>query len=87
MYVIVKAANSPRPGTWVLERSMDGENFLPWQYYAIADEDCWDYFGIEPTPGKPRYNSATEVICTSYYSKLLPLENGEVKTSSKPTNK
>lgn len=78
MYVIVKAANSPRPGTWVLERSMDGENYQPWQYYAISDQECMDRFGIEATPGKPRFKSATDVICTSYYSKLLPLENGEV---------
>uniref|UniRef100_T1J8M8 Uncharacterized protein n=1 Tax=Strigamia maritima TaxID=126957 RepID=T1J8M8_STRMM len=80
-YVIVKAANSPRPGNWILERSMDGITYKPWQYYAISDAECRDVFGIAPTVGNPRYMSDDEVICTSIYSKLLPLENGEIHTS------
>lgn len=36
---------------------------------------------MEPREGKPTYSSDSEVICTSYYSKLNPLENGE---ASKP---
>lgn len=77
-YVIFKAANSPRPGNWILERSIDGQNYMPWQYYSVSDSDCWNTYGIAPTIGIPRYKSDSEVICTSYYSRLDPLVNGEV---------
>ncbi|XP_068794358.1 laminin subunit alpha-2 isoform X2 [Struthio camelus] len=80
-YVIVKAANSPRPGNWILERSLDGVNYQPWQYYAITDSECLTRYNIHPRPGTPSYIKDDEVICTSYYSKIHPLENGEIHTS------
>ncbi|KAM3603056.1 uncharacterized protein V6R79_015876 [Siganus canaliculatus] len=80
-YVIIKAANSPRPGNWVLERSIDGETFDPWQYYAITDTECLTRFNINPRTGPPSYTRDDEVICTSFYSKIHPLENGEIHTS------
>ncbi|GLD73874.1 laminin subunit alpha-2 isoform X1 [Lates japonicus] len=48
-YVIIKAANSPRPGNWILERSIDGVTFDPWQYYAITDTECLTRFNINPS--------------------------------------
>ncbi|XP_041661165.1 laminin subunit alpha-2 isoform X7 [Cheilinus undulatus] len=80
-YVIVKAANSPRPGNWILERSIDGVTFEPWQYYAITDTECLTRFNINPRTGPPSYTRDDEVICTSFYSKIHPLENGEIHTS------
>uniref|UniRef100_A0A8C5TD51 Laminin subunit alpha-2 n=1 Tax=Malurus cyaneus samueli TaxID=2593467 RepID=A0A8C5TD51_9PASS len=80
-YVIVKAANSPRPGNWILERSLDGVDYQPWQYYAITDSECLTRYNIYPRPGTPSYLKDDEVICTSYYSKIHPLENGEIHTS------
>ena len=77
-YVIVKAANSPRPGNWILERSLDGQTFRPWQYYALSDSECWNGYGVRPTIGIPRFTTDDQVICTSFYSRLDPLENGEV---------
>lgn len=79
-YVIVKAANSPRPGNWILERSLDGVDYQPWQYYAITDSECLTRYNIHPRPGTPSYMKDDEVICTSYYSKIHPLENGEVRS-------
>lgn len=76
--MIVKAAISPRPGNWILEHSKDGLIYKPWQYYAVSDAECMEAYGIMPTVGKPRFRSDDEVICTSYYSKLNPLEGGEV---------
>ncbi|XP_044750495.1 laminin subunit alpha-1 [Coccinella septempunctata] len=81
MYVIIKAANSPRPGTWILERSIDGDVFEPWQYFARNDKECVERFGMTPRKGKPKYFTDSEVICTSFYSKLTPMENGEIHTS------
>uniref|UniRef100_A0A3P8SHG9 Laminin subunit alpha 2 n=1 Tax=Amphiprion percula TaxID=161767 RepID=A0A3P8SHG9_AMPPE len=80
-YVIIKAANSPRPGNWILERSIDGVTFEPWQYYAITDTECLTRFNINPRTGPPSYTRDDEVICTSFYSKIHPLENGEIHTS------
>ena len=53
----------------------------PLQFFAISDEECWHAFGMEPKKGKPnafRYDD--EVACTSYFSKMKPLENGEVRS-------
>ncbi|XP_066580920.1 laminin subunit alpha-1 [Prorops nasuta] len=79
-YVIVKAANSPRPAAWILERSIDGINFQPWQYYAPSDEECWTRYSMPPLVGKPTYIDDDEPICTSIYSKPIPMENGEIHT-------
>lgn len=105
-YIIIKAANSPRPGepvglsaclssslsvslsdqpslsppgNWILERSVDGVTFDPWQFYAISDSECLTRYSMAPTLGPPTYRSDSEVICTSYYSRLNPLEHGEVR--------
>jgi hypothetical protein len=79
--VIVKAANAPRPGNWVLEKSIDGEHFTPWQYFAITSLDCLREYGIQDTYGIPNYLTDDQVICTTRYSKINPLENGEVCTT------
>ena len=83
-YIVVKAANAPRPGNWILEKSLDGVTYEPWQYFAINDEDCMKLYNIPAAPGKPSYDYLRddEVRCTSYFSKLNPLENGEVNTCS-----
>uniref|UniRef100_A0A8C6UKU4 Basement membrane-specific heparan sulfate proteoglycan core protein n=1 Tax=Neogobius melanostomus TaxID=47308 RepID=A0A8C6UKU4_9GOBI len=68
-------------GNWVLERSIDGVTFDPWQYYAMSDTECLTRFNITPRRGPPSYRRDDEVICTSFYSKIHPLENGEIHTS------
>ncbi len=77
-YVIIKCGPSPRPGNWVLERSVDGHAWAPWQFFAISDDECWHTFGVEPTRGKPKYSRDEQVICTSYYSDIVPLKDGEI---------
>lgn len=77
-YIVIKSANAPRPGNWILERSLDGETFEPWQYFAISDADCLRIYEKAPTIGVPRYKTDDHVICTSFYSRLTPLEGGEV---------
>lgn len=68
-YVIIKSAISPLPSNWILERSIDGVNFYPWQYFARTDTECWERYRVRPSIGKLRYRSDDEVICTSMYSK------------------
>ena len=76
-YVLVKFANSPRAGTWVLERSSDnGKTFQPWQYFANTDSDCYNRFGMSSLEEITRDDG---VVCTSDYSGVVPLENGEVR--------
>lgn len=74
-------------GNWILERSIDGVTFDPWQYYAITDTECLTRFNIYPRTGPPSYTRDDEVICTSFYSKIHPLENGEVRLKVWRTDK
>ncbi|KAF1373388.1 hypothetical protein PFLUV_G00260050 [Perca fluviatilis] len=66
---------------WVLERSLDGVTFDPWQFYAISGSECLSHYNVTPRLGPPTYKRDKEVICTSYYSRLNPLEHGEIHTS------
>ncbi|XP_076800337.1 laminin subunit alpha-5-like isoform X2 [Clavelina lepadiformis] len=78
-YVLIKFANSPRAGTWVLEHSSDyGHTYQPWQYFANTDSDCYNLFGMDSLEEITRDDS---VVCTSDYSSVVPLENGEVIVS------
>lgn len=77
-YILIQCGPSPRPGNWILERSINGQQWAPWQFFALSDEECWHAFGVEPRKGKPKYEFDEEVICTSYFSGLEPKENGEV---------
>ena len=73
-------ANSPRPGVWALEKSDDGgASFHPWQYFADTPSDCFNIFGVE---ANKRISRDDDVICTTDYSKVLPVEGGEVSGSN-----
>ncbi|XP_075883000.1 laminin subunit alpha-5 isoform X3 [Nelusetta ayraudi] len=78
-YVLVKFANSPRPDLWVLERSVNfGQTYQPWQYFASSKTDCIERFGLRTIE---RINNDDDVICTTEYSRIIPLENGEIVVS------
>ncbi|XP_069164876.1 laminin subunit alpha isoform X2 [Procambarus clarkii] len=78
-YVLIKMGNSPRPGVWVLERSVDnGETYTPWQYFADSQGDCESFFGKESL--KPISND-DDVTCVTHFSKVVPLEGGEIVVS------
>ncbi|KAM6948734.1 laminin subunit alpha-3-like [Aplochiton taeniatus] len=78
-YVLIKFANSPRPDLWVLERSLDhGRTYVPWQYFAHSKRECIERFGKEPNA---RIVRDDDQICTTEYSRIVPLENGEVVVS------
>lgn len=80
-YVIVKAANSPRPAAWELSRSLDNVTYRAWQYFARNDEECMDLFGISGSHGRPKFESDDQVICSTDFSKIHPLEDGEIHAS------
>ncbi|XP_051832660.1 laminin subunit alpha-5 [Antechinus flavipes] len=78
-YVLIKFANSPRPDLWVLERSTDfGLTYQPWQYFASSKRDCIEKFGLRTLE---RITQDDDVICTTEYSRIVPLENGEIVVS------
>lgn len=78
-YVYVRMGNSPRPGLWVLEKSKDyGKTWSPWQYFSDSASDCLTYFGVDSHKPIIRDDS---VICTTEYSKVVPLEGGEIPIS------
>ncbi|XP_071954463.1 laminin subunit alpha-like [Antedon mediterranea] len=78
-YVLIKFANSPRPGTWVLEKSVDyGETYQAWQYFADTPSDCLNYFGMRSLE---QITNDDDIICTTEYSGIVPLEDGEIVVS------
>ncbi|XP_034839290.1 laminin subunit alpha [Maniola hyperantus] len=78
-YVFVRMGNSPRPGLWALEKSTDyGKTFKPWQYFSDSPQDCVRYFGRESLQPITKDDS---VICNTEYSKIVPLEGGEIPIS------
>nr|XP_040026949.1 laminin subunit alpha-3-like isoform X2 [Gasterosteus aculeatus aculeatus] len=78
-YVLLKFANSPRPDLWVLERSVDnGRTFNPWQYFAHSKRECIETFGKQPNA---RIVHDDDQLCTTEYSRIVPLENGEIVVS------
>ncbi|KAH0517395.1 Laminin subunit alpha-3 [Microtus ochrogaster] len=78
-YVLIKFANSPRPDLWVLERSVDfGSTYSPWQYFAHSRRDCLEQFGQEANMAVTRDD---QLLCVTEYSRIVPLENGEVVVS------
>ena len=80
-YIVIKFANSPRAGRWVLERSLDGEHFTPWQYFANHPSECERLFGTQPLGSQDILDFDDEVRCTKDFSEIPPLENGEVIVS------
>ncbi|XP_012267208.2 laminin subunit alpha [Athalia rosae] len=79
-YVYIRMGNSPRPGLWALEKSKDyGKTWSPWQYFSDSASDCLTYFGVDSHNPISRDDS---VICTTDYSRLVPLEGGEIPFST-----
>ncbi|XP_019959877.2 laminin subunit alpha-3-like isoform X2 [Paralichthys olivaceus] len=78
-YILIKFANSPRPDLWVLERSVDyGRTFTPWQYFAHSKRECIEKFRKQPNA---RVLNDDDQLCTTEYSRTVPLENGEIVVS------
>ncbi|XP_056148615.1 laminin subunit alpha-3-like [Lampris incognitus] len=78
-YILIKFANSPRPDLWVLERSVDhGRTYSPWKYFAHSKRECIERFGKQPNG---RIIHDDDQICTTEYSRIVPLENGEIVVS------
>lgn len=76
-FVLLTMGNSPRPEVWVLERSTDhGNTWQPWQYFADPPSDCTMLFNVEPDQPITKDD---DVLCTSKYSRIVPLEGGEVR--------
>ena len=68
--------NSPRPAAWVLERSNDyGKTYKPWQYFSEHPSECQSAFGIE---ANKYIEYDDQIVCTTHFSKAIPLEGGEV---------
>lgn len=78
---LVITFRSPKPAAAVIERSRDfGQTYEPYQFYS---NDCRGDFGMED---RSSIRTVDEVICTSEYSSIEPLTNGEVSTCTKHWN-
>ncbi|XP_040165290.1 laminin subunit alpha-1 isoform X1 [Anopheles arabiensis] len=81
VFFTMRAAISPLPAAWVLEKSMDGRAYDAWQYFAADDTECRERFGLPAYTANYIFKSDTEVICSTQFSSLEPLENGEINLS------
>lgn len=78
IYLSLKSGISPRPASWILEHSFDGVEFFPWQYFGVNDDDCRNRYNL-PGQNEPyAFESDEHIICSTQFSKAVPLENGEV---------
>lgn len=78
IFVSLKSGISPRPASWILEHSFDGVEFFPWQYFGVNDDDCRNRYNL-PGQNEPyAFESDEHIICSTHFSKAVPLENGEV---------
>lgn len=76
-YIIIKAANSPRPGVWSLMRSVDGgKTFTPWYNFASTPSECLTYHKTSHLLPLTRDDT---VLCKMEYSQVPPFEDGEVR--------
>lgn len=78
IYVSLKAAISPRPASWILERSFDGAEFFPWQYFGVNDDDCQKRYKRSGQNEPYEIETDEQIICSTQFSKAIPLEGGEV---------
>ena len=61
-------ADSPRPGVWSLEKSVDGgKTYTAWQYFAGNDAECQKYFGMH---ANMKIKNDDDVICVTEFSKV-----------------
>lgn len=58
-------------------RSVDGEKYQAWQYYARSEEECWTKYSI-PATSKTASLGDDEVVCTTMHLQQKHMENGEV---------
>ncbi|OQV23620.1 Laminin subunit alpha-2 [Hypsibius exemplaris] len=80
-YIIIKAANSPRPAAWELARSQDGITYHPWMFFARTESECMELFGMTGTMGRAKFTTDDQVVCSTDYGRIHPLEDGEIHAS------
>ncbi|CAH8640896.1 unnamed protein product [Dicrocoelium dendriticum] len=85
VYVLLRMGDSPRPANWILERSLDGENYKPWAFFAESEYDCRRLYQpllngpLTITSGpRPWKLEDDEVYCTTFYSQPQALQSGEI---------
>ena len=67
-YVIIKFANSPRAGKWVLERSVDGINYTPWQYFVNNYHESEMFYDEMAVSANEQMDHDDDVRCTQEHS-------------------
>ncbi|CRK93554.1 CLUMA_CG007087, isoform A [Clunio marinus] len=75
----IKSAESAIPKAWILERSIDGNNYEPWQYFAADDADCMSRYNLSGRNANYIFKDEKEVICSTEFSESTRLKYGEAK--------
>lgn len=62
-----------------MEKSIDGDIFEPWQYFAVDDVDCLARYSLPGRNANYISSFVGEVTCTTQYSESIRLKYGEAK--------
>ncbi|EAT47381.1 AAEL001477-PA [Aedes aegypti] len=81
VFFTMRAAISPLPAAWALEKSTDGKVYSAWQYFAADDDECRERFGLAAHSANYIFKNDSEVICSTQFSSVDPLESGEINLS------
>nr|XP_029715798.1 laminin subunit alpha-1-like [Aedes albopictus] len=81
VFFTMRAAISPLPAAWALEKSTDGKVYSAWQYFAADDDECRERFGLAAHSANYIFKNDSEVICSTQFSSVDPLESGELNLS------
>ncbi|XP_058446853.1 laminin subunit alpha-1 isoform X1 [Malaya genurostris] len=81
VFFTLRAAISPLPASWALEKSTDGKVYGAWQYFAADDDECRERFGLPAHTANYIFKNDSEVICSTQFSSVDPLETGEINLS------
>lgn len=85
VFVLLRMGDSPRPANWVLEKSINGQAFQPWVFFAENAYQCYTLY--QPmvngtlritSDSRPHKLGNTEVYCTTYFSQPQNLQAGEI---------
>uniref|UniRef100_A0A5K3FHX5 Laminin subunit alpha-1 n=1 Tax=Mesocestoides corti TaxID=53468 RepID=A0A5K3FHX5_MESCO len=85
VFVLLRMGDSPRPANWILEKSIDGQVFHPWVFFAENAHQCRTQYQpmVNSTiritsDSRPHKLGNTEVYCTTYFSQPQNLQAGEI---------
>jgi len=75
----IKSGESAIPRNWILEKSVDGVAYKPWQYFAVSEAECSSRYNLSNQYNGNNNNDDDDVKCNTEFAQLSRLKYGEAK--------